>query len=76
MQYVAFMSKIPFFKKYFIKYSINVDTYICMSTHPYKHTYAHHTLISISERLSRFDLEIHEVSHQERLTVDSDIVSH
>jgi hypothetical protein len=32
--------------------------------------------MSTSERLSRFDLEIHEVDHQERLAVDRDIVSH
>jgi hypothetical protein len=24
---------------FFKKYNINTDTYICMSTHPYKHTY-------------------------------------
>jgi hypothetical protein len=32
--------------------------------------------MSISERLSRFDLEIDEVSHQKRLIVDGDVVSH
>jgi hypothetical protein len=41
-----------------------------MSTHPYEDTYAHLTSISIFERLSRIDLEIHEVDHQERLAVD------
>jgi hypothetical protein len=28
------------------------------------------------KRLSRFDLEIYEVSHQEQLTVDAEVVSH
>jgi hypothetical protein len=32
--------------------------------------YAHLTPISTSERLSQFDLEIYEVGHQERPTVD------
>jgi hypothetical protein len=32
--------------------------------------------MSASERLSRLDLEIHKVGHQERLTVDGDITSH
>jgi hypothetical protein len=32
--------------------------------------------MNISERLSRLDLEIHEVSHQERLTVNGDVVFH
>jgi hypothetical protein len=47
-----------------------------MSTHPYEHTYVHSTPMSTSERLSRFDLEIHEVGHQERLAVDGDVASH
>jgi hypothetical protein len=34
-----------------------------MNTHLYKHTYAYPILMSISERLSRFDLEIYEVGH-------------
>jgi hypothetical protein len=46
-----------------------------MSTHPYKHTYAHPTRISTSEKLSRHDLEIYEVDHQERLAIDGDIAS-
>jgi hypothetical protein len=33
-------------------------------------TYAQLTSMSTSERLSRFDLEIHKVGHQECLTVD------
>jgi hypothetical protein len=43
---------------------------------PYKHTHAHFTSMSISERLSQLDLEIHEVDHQECLTVDENALSH
>jgi hypothetical protein len=32
--------------------------------------------MSISERLSQLDLEIHKVGHQERIVVDEDIASH
>jgi hypothetical protein len=32
-----------------------------MSVYPYEHMYAHPIPINICERLSRFDLEIHEV---------------
>jgi hypothetical protein len=32
--------------------------------------------MSISERLSRLDLEIHEVGHQEHLVIDGDVASH
>jgi hypothetical protein len=37
-----------------------------------------HTLlisINIFKRLNRLDLEIHKISHQERLAVDSDVTS-
>jgi hypothetical protein len=53
--------------------------------HTYSYTYEHSPLwthtrtpypMSISERLSWFDLEIYEVGHQECLTVDGDVVSH
>jgi hypothetical protein len=47
-----------------------------MSTHPYEYTHVHHTSMSNFERLSRLDLKIYEVGHQERLAVDRDIVSH
>jgi hypothetical protein len=47
-----------------------------MSTHPYEHMYVHPISMSTSERLSQFDLEIHEVGHQECLAVDGDVVSH
>jgi hypothetical protein len=59
-----------------MKHSTNTDIHTYMSTHSYEHTYTHHTLMSNSERLSRFDLEIHKVDHQECFTVDGDIVSH
>jgi hypothetical protein len=32
--------------------------------------------MSTSERLSWLDLEIHEISHQERIVVDGDVASH
>jgi hypothetical protein len=32
--------------------------------------------MSTPERLDRLDFEIHEVGHQERLTVDMDLTSH
>jgi hypothetical protein len=46
-----------------------------MSTHPYEHTHAHPNSMSISERLSWLDLEIHEISHQERIAVGGDVAS-
>jgi hypothetical protein len=47
-----------------------------MSTHPYKHMHAYPTPMSTSKRLSQLDLEIHEVGHQERLSIDGDVASH
>jgi hypothetical protein len=47
-----------------------------MSTQLYKNTYTHHTSMSTSETLSQFNLEIHELGHQERLTVDGYVSSH
>jgi hypothetical protein len=47
-----------------------------MNTYPYEHTHTHPTPMSTSKRLSRFDLEIHDVGHQERFIVDGDIASH
>jgi hypothetical protein len=47
-----------------------------MNTHLYEHTYTHLTPMSISERLSRLDLDIHKIVHQERLIVDGDVTSH
>jgi hypothetical protein len=39
-------------------------------------THIHSISMSISERLSQFDLQIHEVDHQERLAIDENIASH
>jgi hypothetical protein len=47
-----------------------------MITQSYENTYAHPTPISIFERLIRFDLEIYEVGHQDRLAVDGGVASH
>jgi hypothetical protein len=47
-----------------------------MTTHLYEYMYAHSTPKNTSERLSRLDLEIHEVGHQERLTIDGNIAPH
>jgi hypothetical protein len=41
-----------------------------------KHTDVHSTPMRIFERLSRLDLEIYKVDHQERLTVDGDVASY
>jgi hypothetical protein len=38
-------------------------------------TNAHPTPMSTFERLSRLDIEIHEVGHQERIAVDGDVES-
>jgi hypothetical protein len=46
------------------------------STYLYEYTYAQPTTTINSERLSQLDIEIHEVDHQERLTVDSYVTSH
>jgi hypothetical protein len=46
-----------------------------MSTYSYEYMHTHSTLMSTSERLSRLDLEIYEVGHQERITVDRDVAS-
>jgi hypothetical protein len=32
--------------------------------------------MSISERLNQFDLKIHKVGHEERFTVDENVVFH
>jgi hypothetical protein len=47
-----------------------------MSTHLYKYTYTHHIPINTSEILSRLDLEIYEVGHQEQLAVDGGAAFH
>jgi hypothetical protein len=52
------------------------NTYTRTITYLYEYTYAQPTITITSERLSQLDIEIHEVDHQERLTVDSDVTSH
>jgi hypothetical protein len=47
-----------------------------MSAYFYKYMYTHSIFMSNSERLSWLDPEIHEVDHQERLTVDGSVTSH
>jgi hypothetical protein len=69
---LVFFQGRPFFEKH----SINIDTHIYTSTYPYEHTHTHPTSMSTSERLSRLDLEIHKVGHQERLAADGDVASH
>jgi hypothetical protein len=44
----------------------HVDIYICRSI--YFYIYVHYNFINTSEKLSRFNLEIHEVDYQKRLT--------
>jgi hypothetical protein len=61
---------------FFLRSTVQTQIHARTITHLYKHTHAHPTPMSTSERLSRFDLEIHEVGHQERLTVDGDVSSH
>jgi hypothetical protein len=46
-----------------------------MSTYLYEYMHAHPTLMSTSKKLSRLDLEIHEVDHQECFTVNRDVTS-
>jgi hypothetical protein len=50
---------------FFEKHSTNADTHTRTSTHPYEHMHTHPTPMSTIKRLSRLDLEIHEVGHQE-----------
>jgi hypothetical protein len=45
-----------------------------MSIYLYEHTY--YIFMSISERLSKLDLKIHEVGYQECLVIDEDVVFH
>jgi hypothetical protein len=59
----------------FFKYSTNIDSYTHTSTYSYEYMYIYLISISTSKRLSQLDLKIYKVGHQERLTVDGDIVS-
>jgi hypothetical protein len=63
-------------ESFFEKHSTNAHTHTRMSTHPYEHIHAHPIPISTFERLSRLDFELHEVGHQEHLTVNGDVASH
>jgi hypothetical protein len=47
-----------------------------MNIHLYEHTYIHSTHMNVFERLSRLDLDIYEVGHQERIAVDGDVDFH
>jgi hypothetical protein len=47
-----------------------------MNTHSYEYIHIHPISKSKSERVSRLDPKIHEVGHQERLTVDGNVASH
>jgi hypothetical protein len=49
---------------------------MCTSTHPYEHTHVHSISMITSKRLSRLDLEIYGVGHQDRLAIDGDVASH
>jgi hypothetical protein len=60
---------------FFKKYSINADTHTYVSIHLYEYTHTHPTRMTTFKRLSRLDLEIHEVGYQERLTVNRDVAS-
>jgi hypothetical protein len=46
-----------------------------ISTHSYKYMYTHFILTITFEKLSRFDLEIHEVDHQKHLIIDGYVSS-
>jgi hypothetical protein len=61
---------------YFFRDSTNAEIYIRTSIHSYEYTHTHHIFMINSERLSRLDLEIYEIGHQERLAVDGNVASH
>jgi hypothetical protein len=61
--------------KFFLKHIINIDSYICISTHTYQCIHVYPILMINFKKLSQFDLEIHEVGYHERPTVNRDIVS-
>jgi hypothetical protein len=47
-----------------------------MNIHPYKYMHVYCISMSTSERLCWFDLEIHEVGHQERLAINEYVISY
>jgi hypothetical protein len=58
----------PFFYKHRYLYTYE-------HSHLYEYIYTHITPMNISEKLNRLDLKIHEVDHQERLTISGDVSS-
>jgi hypothetical protein len=60
--------------QFFLETRYKPDTYTRMSTHSYKYIRAHLISMSTSEKLSRFDLKIHEVGHEKCFAVDEDVV--
>jgi chromatin remodeling complex protein RSC6 len=61
---------------FFLKHITNADTYTRTSTHLYEYIHAHPISMSTSKKLSRLDIEIHEVGHQECIIVDGDVGSY
>jgi hypothetical protein len=61
--------------KFFLKHIINIDSYICISTHTYQCMHIYPIFMITIEKLSQFDFEIHKVGYHERPTVNRDIVS-
>jgi hypothetical protein len=61
--------------RFFYKHSINTFPHIFMNIYLYKYTHVHFIYMNTSERLSRLDLEIHEIGHQECLAVGN-VASH
>jgi hypothetical protein len=61
---------------FFLRNTVQTQILTHTSTHLYEHTHVDPNPMSTSERLSWLDLEIYEVGHQERLTVDEGVTSH
>jgi hypothetical protein len=66
---------VVFFKVFIYFYFFDGRRYAYMII-SHMNTYVYSISINIFERLSRLDLEIHKVSHQEYIAVDRDVVSH
>jgi hypothetical protein len=69
-----YKNKLIFFFQ--MSHSTDADSHIRTSTQPYEYTHPHPTHMSISERLNRFDLEVHKVGYQECLAVDKYVAYH
>jgi hypothetical protein len=50
--------RLHFISAYFFKHDINIDIYLCISTHIYKYMYIH------LNSMSQFILEIHKIHQQ------------